>query len=129
MVLSSAIVCDRDRTIADDRRPYCDLRSAIIWKPAFRGLCCVASNKDMRTWHKQNERDLYGVIFPLKFDFRFLWESPKRTRLYCISFGRPSRIRFITYGSKISRHVFASYGLQLTNHGKSSLLCCYGSAK
>ena len=21
--------------IADDRRPYCDLRSAIIWKPAF----------------------------------------------------------------------------------------------
>ena len=64
--LRSAIVCDRlrlygnqplDRTwfyllrssaitiagsqkcfhmIADDRRPYCDLRSAIIWKPAFR---------------------------------------------------------------------------------------------
>ena len=40
MVLSSAIVCDRDRRIADDRRssfhmiaddrrPYCDLRSAI----------------------------------------------------------------------------------------------------
>ena len=22
--------------IADDRRPYCDLRSAIIWKPALR---------------------------------------------------------------------------------------------
>ena len=44
MVLSSAIVCDRDRRIAevcfhmiaDDRRPYCDLRSAIIWKPAFK---------------------------------------------------------------------------------------------
>ena len=46
MVLSSAIVCDSDRRIADDRRssfhmiaddrrPYCDLRSAIIWKPAF----------------------------------------------------------------------------------------------
>ena len=35
MVLSSAIVCDHDRRIADDRRPYCDLRSAIIWKPAF----------------------------------------------------------------------------------------------
>ena len=45
MVLSSAIVCDHDRRIADDRRssfhmiaddrrPYCDLRSAIIWKPA-----------------------------------------------------------------------------------------------
>ena len=40
MVLSSAIVCDHDRRIADDRRssfhmiaddrrPYCDLRSAI----------------------------------------------------------------------------------------------------
>ena len=47
MVLSSAIVCDHDRRIADDRRssfhmiaddrrPYCDLRSAIIWKPAFK---------------------------------------------------------------------------------------------
>ena len=51
MVLSSAMVCDRDRWIADDRRsmfPYdrrrsqtllrsaiCDLRSAIILKPAF----------------------------------------------------------------------------------------------
>ena len=51
MVLSSAIVCDHDRRIADDRRsmfPYdrrrsqtllrsaiCDLRSAIIWRPAF----------------------------------------------------------------------------------------------
>ena len=51
MVLSSAIVCDRDRRIADGRRsmfPYdrkrsqtllrsaiCDLRSAIIWKPAL----------------------------------------------------------------------------------------------
>ena len=47
MVLSSAIVCDHDRRIADDRRnsfhmiaddrrPYCDhLRSPIIWKPAF----------------------------------------------------------------------------------------------
>ena len=29
MVLSSAIVCDHDRRIADDRRPYCDLGSAI----------------------------------------------------------------------------------------------------
>ena len=53
-VLSSAIVCDHDRRIADDRRsmfPYdrrrsqtiadliaiCDLRSAIIWKPALTG--------------------------------------------------------------------------------------------
>ena len=47
MVLSSAIVCDHDRRIADDRRssfhmiaddrrPYCDLRSAIIWKPALK---------------------------------------------------------------------------------------------
>ena len=53
MVLSSAIVCDHDRRIADDRRsvfPYdrrrsqnflrsaiCDPRSsAIIWKPALR---------------------------------------------------------------------------------------------
>ena len=46
MVLSSVIVCDRDRRnaddrrssfhmIADERRPYCDLRSAIIWKPAL----------------------------------------------------------------------------------------------
>ena len=35
MVLSSAIVCDHDRRIVDDRRPYCDLRFAIIWKPAF----------------------------------------------------------------------------------------------
>ena len=52
LFLSSAIVCDHDRRIADDRRsvfPYdrrrsqtiadliaiCDLRSAIIWKPAF----------------------------------------------------------------------------------------------
>ena len=52
MVLSSAIVCDHDRRIVDDRRsmfPYdrrrsqtiadliaiCDLRSAIIWKPAL----------------------------------------------------------------------------------------------
>ena len=25
-----------DRRIADDRRPYCDLRSAIIWKPALK---------------------------------------------------------------------------------------------
>ena len=38
MVLSSAIVCDHDRRIADDRRPYCDLRSAIIWKPAFNEI-------------------------------------------------------------------------------------------
>ena len=47
MVLSSAIVCDHDCRIADDRRssfhmiaadrrPYCDRRSANIWKPAFR---------------------------------------------------------------------------------------------
>ena len=43
MVLSSAVVCDHDRRIAegcfhmiaDDRRPHCDLRSAIIWRPAF----------------------------------------------------------------------------------------------
>ena len=44
MVLSSAIVCDHDRRIAevcfhmiaDDRRTFCDPRSsAIIWKPAF----------------------------------------------------------------------------------------------
>ena len=45
MVLSSAIVCDHDRRIADDRRSsfhmiadliaICDLRSAIIWKPAL----------------------------------------------------------------------------------------------
>ena len=41
--LSSAIVIAGSQTIAelcfhmiaDDRRPYCDLRSAIIWKPAF----------------------------------------------------------------------------------------------
>ena len=49
MVLSSAIVCDHDRRIADDRtscfhmiaddrRPYCNLRSAIIWKPAFKNI-------------------------------------------------------------------------------------------
>ena len=49
MVLSSAIVCDHDRgiaddrrssfhMIADDRRPDCDLPSAIIWKPAFTSL-------------------------------------------------------------------------------------------
>ena len=56
METTSAIVCDpaiaiaEDRTmfylkagfhndmIADDRRPYCDLRSAIIWKPAFKML-------------------------------------------------------------------------------------------
>ena len=53
LLRSSAIVCDHDRRIADDRRsmfPYdrrrsqtiadliaiCDLRSAIIWKPAFK---------------------------------------------------------------------------------------------
>ena len=51
METTSAIVCDpaiaiaEDRTMfylkagfhmtADDRRPYCDLRSAIIWKPAL----------------------------------------------------------------------------------------------
>ena len=52
LLRSSAIVCDHDRRIADDRRsmfPYdrrrsqtiadliaiCDLRSAIIWKPAL----------------------------------------------------------------------------------------------
>ena len=53
METTSAIVCDPaiaiaiadDRTmfylkagfhmIEDDRRPYCDLRSVIIWKPAF----------------------------------------------------------------------------------------------
>ena len=27
--------------IADDRRAYCDLRSVIIWKPAFN--CCVST--------------------------------------------------------------------------------------
>ena len=59
-VLSSAIVCDRDGRIADDRRsmfPYdrrrsqtivdliaiCDLRSAIIWKPALRDIHPTAS--------------------------------------------------------------------------------------
>ena len=52
METTSAIVCDpaiavaEDRTmfylkagfhmIADDRRPFCDLRCAIIWKPALR---------------------------------------------------------------------------------------------
>ena len=53
LLRSSAIVCDHDRRIADDRRsmfPYdrrrsqtiadliaiCDLRSAIIWKPALK---------------------------------------------------------------------------------------------
>ena len=47
MILPSAIVCDRDRRIADDRRssfhmiaddrrPYCDLRSAITWKPFLK---------------------------------------------------------------------------------------------
>ena len=28
--------------IADDRRPHCDLQSAIIWKPAFRLIRAVA---------------------------------------------------------------------------------------
>ena len=42
MVLSSAIVCDHDRRIAEvcfhmiaDLVAICDLPSAIIWKPAF----------------------------------------------------------------------------------------------
>ena len=44
LLRSSAVMHDRriadDRRssfhmIADDRRPYCELRSAIIWKPAF----------------------------------------------------------------------------------------------
>ena len=65
LLRSSAIVCDHDRRIADDRRsmfPYdrrrsqtiadliaiCDLRSAIIWKPAFRSLtvdCLLNSDR------------------------------------------------------------------------------------
>ena len=65
MVLSSAIVCDRDRRIADDRRssfhmiaddrrPYCDLRSAIRdhmetslkgWFPYDRGSQIADRNK------------------------------------------------------------------------------------
>ena len=57
LLRSSAIVCDHDRRIADDRRsmfPYdrrrsqtiadliaiCDLRSAIIWKPALDSKSC-----------------------------------------------------------------------------------------
>ena len=53
MVLSSVIVCDHDRRIAEDRRsvfPYDRrrsqnfLRSAIIWKPAFNPY--VITNKE-----------------------------------------------------------------------------------
>ena len=39
LLRSSAMIADDRRSsfhmIADDRRPYCDLRSAIIWKPAL----------------------------------------------------------------------------------------------
>ena len=48
LLLSSAITIARSQTIAevcfhviaDDRRPYCDLRSAIIWKQALK---CIPS--------------------------------------------------------------------------------------
>ena len=40
LLRSSAITIAGSQTIAEvfpyDRRPYCDLRSAIIWKPAFK---------------------------------------------------------------------------------------------
>ena len=32
--------------IADDRRPYCDLRSAIIWKPALKVLALISLLND-----------------------------------------------------------------------------------
>ena len=73
METTSAIVCDpaiaiaEDRTmfylkagfhmIADDRRPYCDQRSAIIWKPAFNKgnekftVVCSCSPKNLEFGH------------------------------------------------------------------------------
>ena len=67
MVLSSAIVCDHDRRIADDRRssfhmiaddrrPYCDLRSAIKWKPAFKaGFHMIADRRSQIADRKQSQ--------------------------------------------------------------------------
>ena len=48
--------------IADDRRPYCDLRSAIcdprsvIWKPAFREL------KERRRRRQRQRRKTIGLM-------------------------------------------------------------------
>ena len=66
MVLSSAIVCNRDRRIADDRRssfhmiaddrrPFCDLRSAIIWKPALScDLKLISCNRKLLSCDEKN---------------------------------------------------------------------------
>ena len=80
MVLSSAIVCDRDRRIADDRRsmfPYdrrrfadliaiCDLRSAIIWKPALRDTG-ILGKKSKCSYQESNLRHLRSDVLQLSY--------------------------------------------------------------
>ena len=84
LLRSSAIVCDHDRRIADDRRsmfPYdrrrsqtiadliaiCDLRSAIIWKPAFSPLA---------TWGALAWESTVSVVFQKSFSFFYPFLKP-----------------------------------------------------
>ena len=71
--------------IADDRRTFCDLRSAIIWKPAFtvhfnnmRVLNSKFDRQCVFRYRQSNVRRLlpashsYGVQCPPKFNFQIL---------------------------------------------------------
>ena len=65
--IAEAIVCDHDRRIADDRRTFWDLRSAIIWKPALR--------PEQKTWWDKMMGD-YGVVSEWKENFRLSQPTP-----------------------------------------------------
>ena len=74
METTSAIVCDPAIVIADDRRssflmiadgrrPYCNLRSAIIWKPAFNDqLSCLWKRLFRKLSDSLDENEMNTVV-------------------------------------------------------------------
>ena len=87
MVLSSAIVCDHDRRIADDRRsvfPYDRrrsqnfLRSAIIWKPALSSLFPAETDVLVPVLSRSTDVVVVNFVVVLKFPIFFTDDAAKK---------------------------------------------------
>ena len=93
MVLSSAIVCDRDRRIADDRRssfhmiaddrrPYCDLRSAICDRRSrsYGNDRRIADDRQLldRTWFYMRSQTIADLIAICDLRSAIIWKPALR---------------------------------------------------
>ena len=96
LLRSSAIVCDHDRRIADDRRSMfsydrrrsqtiadliaiCDLRSAIIWKPALNRM---SSESVAPSCFLSNLQSLRNLVFSCCFALLLLFFTLRYLLIY-----------------------------------------------